>query len=49
MSDAQWQLAQVNIGRARGAPTDSVMQEFVAQQINALADRSPGFVWHLRP
>jgi uncharacterized protein DUF3291 len=50
MSDAQWQLAQVNIGRARGAPTDPVMQEFVARlaEINALADRSPGFVWRLQ-
>jgi hypothetical protein len=50
MNDAQWQLAQVNIGRARGAPTDPVMQEFMAglEEINALADRSPGFVWRLQ-
>jgi uncharacterized protein DUF3291 len=50
MSDPQWHLAQVNIGRARGAPTDPVMQEFVArlEEINALADRSPGFIWRLQ-
>ncbi|WP_250458865.1 DUF3291 domain-containing protein [Microbulbifer litoralis] len=46
----QFHLAQVNIGRAR-APLDSpVMQGFVDQldAINALADRSPGFVWRLQ-
>jgi hypothetical protein len=38
MRNASWQLAQVNIGRARGAPTDPVMLEFVARlmEINAL-------------
>jgi hypothetical protein len=42
-------LAQVNIGRIV-APLDSPeLADFVAQQpeINALADRSPGFVWRL--
>jgi hypothetical protein len=50
MTSAQWQLAQVNIGRARGAITDSVMQGFVArlEEINALAERTPGFVWRLQ-
>ena len=50
MGDAQWHLAQVNIGRARGAVTEPIMQEFVAQleEINALAERSPGFVWRLQ-
>jgi hypothetical protein len=50
MSDVPWHLAQVNIGRARGAITDSVMQGFVArlEEINALAERSPGFVWRLQ-
>ena len=44
------QLAQVNIGRVRGQMTDPIMAEFVAQlpAINALADRSPGFVWRLQ-
>jgi hypothetical protein len=50
MSDVPWQLAQVNIGRARGAITDPVMQGFVArlEEINALAERNPGFVWRLQ-
>ena len=45
-----FQLAQVNIGRARGEMTDPVMAEFVARlpEINALADGSPGFVWRLQ-
>jgi Domain of unknown function (DUF3291) len=46
----EYQLAQVNIGRARGEMTDPVMAEFVARlpEINALADQSPGFVWRLQ-
>ena len=50
MSDAQWHLAQVNIGRARGAMTEPVMQGFAArlEEINALAERTPGFVWRLQ-
>jgi hypothetical protein len=47
---SEYQLAQVNIGRARGEMTDPVMAEFVARlpEINALADQSPGFVWRLQ-
>ena len=50
MSEARWHLAQVNIGRARGAVTDAVMQGFMAllEEINALAERTPGFVWRLQ-
>ena len=43
-------LAQINIGRMR-APLDTpVMADFVAQldEINALAEASPGFVWRLK-
>ncbi|HWW60983.1 MAG TPA: DUF3291 domain-containing protein, partial [Thermoanaerobaculia bacterium] len=43
-------IAQVNIARMK-APLDSpVMAGFVARlaEINALADRSPGFVWRLQ-
>lgn len=42
-------LAQVNVGRMV-APLDSpALADFVAQlpEINALADRSPGFVWRM--
>jgi hypothetical protein len=50
VADRGFHLAQVNIGRARGQPSDPVMAEFVARlpEINALADRSPGFVWRLQ-
>jgi hypothetical protein len=43
-------LAQVNVGRARGEIGDEVMAGFVARlaDINALADRSPGFIWRLQ-
>ena len=44
------QLAQINVGRLV-APTDSpVVAEFMEalDAINALAERSPGFVWRLQ-
>jgi hypothetical protein len=43
-------LAQVNIARMRGGLEDPVMRGFVARldEINALADGSPGFVWRLQ-
>jgi hypothetical protein len=46
---AKYHLAQVNIGRIKGPLEGPVMAGFVARldEINALADRSPGFVWRL--
>jgi heme-degrading monooxygenase HmoA len=43
-------LAQINIGRMRGPLEDPVMAGFVARlnEINALADGSPGFIWRLQ-
>ena len=43
-------LAQVNIARMRAPLEDPVMAEFVARldEINALADTAPGFVWRLQ-
>lgn len=43
-------LAQVNIARARAPLEDPQMAGFVARldEINALADGSPGFVWRLK-
>ena len=43
-------LAQVNIGRVRAPLESPVMAGFVNRldEINALADRSPGFVWRLQ-
>jgi hypothetical protein len=47
---AKYQIAQVNIGRMKGPLEDPVMSGFVARldEINAVADRSPGFVWRLQ-
>jgi hypothetical protein len=47
---ARYQIAQVNIGRIK-APLDSaLMAGFMSRldEINALADKSPGFVWRLQ-
>ena len=46
----QYHIAQVNIGRMRGPLEGSIMAGFVARlnEINALADHSPGFVWRLQ-
>ena len=43
-------LAQVNIARMNTPLEDPAMAGFVARldEINALADRSPGFVWRLQ-
>jgi hypothetical protein len=50
VSANQYHLAQVNIARGLARITSPVMADFVAQldTINALADRSPGFVWRLQ-
>src|SRR5689334_10396994 len=46
----RFHLAQLNLGRPRAALDSPQMADFMAglQAINALADRSPGFVWRLR-
>jgi len=43
-------LAQINIARMAAPLDDPVMAGFVARlaDINALADRSPGFIWRLQ-
>lgn len=45
-----YRIAQVNIGRIKGPLEDPVMAGFIARldEINALADTSPGFVWRLQ-
>lgn len=47
---ADWHLAQINIGRTIVPLDDPAMAEFIAalDPVNALADRSPGFVWRLQ-
>ena len=50
MQERRFHLAQVNIGRLRAPIEDPIMDGFRSQldPINALADRSPGFVWRLQ-
>ena len=45
-----YHIAQVNIGRVRAPLDDAIMAGFVNRldDLNALADRSPGFVWRLQ-
>src|SRR6266536_2424822 len=49
MSSHHW-LAQINIARMRAPIDDPLMADFVAQlaEVNALAEKSPGFVWRLQ-
>src|SRR5688500_12650815 len=49
MHDA-FHLAQVNVARMKEPLESAAMSGFVARldEINALADRSPGFVWRLQ-
>ncbi len=50
MLSKKYNLAQVNIALMRSPLNDPLMSEFVASidEINALADDSPGFVWRLQ-
>jgi hypothetical protein len=45
-----WHIAEINIARARAPLDHPVMASFVAQleEVNRLADESPGFVWRLK-
>lgn len=47
---SRYHIAQVNIGRIRAELDDPIMAGFVNRldEINALADASPGFVWRLQ-
>jgi hypothetical protein len=47
---SNYQLAQVNIGRVKAPIDDPLMAGFVSRldELNALADRNPGFVWRLQ-
>ena len=43
-------LAELNIGRVLGGPDDPRMADFFGNlaRVNALAERTPGFVWRLK-
>jgi len=45
-----WHIAQMNVADAVATPDDPKLAEFMAQldEINALAEASPGFVWRLK-
>lgn len=47
---ADWQLAQINVGRLVAPADDPAVAEFMnaLAQVNALAESSPGFVWRLK-
>lgn len=47
---SRYHLAQINIGRALVPVDDPLLADFMAalDEINALADSSPGFVWRLQ-
>lgn len=46
----QFHLAQINIGRMKALLDDPALSGFVNRldEINALADNSPGFIWRLQ-
>ena len=46
----EYHVAQINIGRALAPLDDPLLAGFMSQldEINALADTSPGFVWRLQ-
>ena len=50
MALARYHLAQANVARMTAPLDDRVMDGFRSQldRINAIADRSPGFVWRLQ-
>ncbi|MFI5317915.1 MAG: DUF3291 domain-containing protein [Myxococcota bacterium] len=50
MSERRFSLAQANVAHMRAPLEDPPMDGFRSQleRINALADRSPGFVWRLQ-
>lgn len=50
MTNTDYQIAQINIGRMLGAIDSETMSGFVARldEINALADDAEGFIWRLQ-
>ena len=50
MTRRDWHLAQINIGRLAAPKGDPRVAGFFdnLDRINALAERSPGFVWRLQ-
>jgi hypothetical protein len=49
-ADRRFEVAQLNVGRSVGPMGEPPMADFESRldEINALAERSPGFVWRLQ-
>ena len=49
MNNPAFELAELNVARARAPVEDPAMHGFTSrlEEINALAERAPGFVWRL--
>ena len=45
-----WHLAQLNVARLRAPLDDPLIADFVdnLERVNALGERSPGYVWRLQ-
>ena len=50
MGEIRWHLAQVNIARLRAPLNDPQLVVLAARvdEMNVLAEQSPGYVWRLR-
>lgn len=50
MTEGAHHLAQLNVAKMRGAADSELMASFMAQldEVNAVADEAPGFVWRLQ-
>lgn len=50
MTDHRWHIAQLNIARAVTPFDDPRLADFMGalDEVNALAERSPGFVWRMQ-
>lgn len=48
--NTQYHLAQINIGKVKGEMDTEIMHGFASRldEINALAESSPGFIWRLQ-
>ena len=46
----KYHLAQINIANSRGARDNDIMKGFIDRldEINGIADNSPGFIWRLQ-
>jgi hypothetical protein len=50
LNQPQYHLAQINVALMKAPIDDPIMAEFAAalDEVNAIADQSPGFIWRLQ-